>query len=498
MLILAGITIATFTGDNGILTRAQEAKNKTEQAEDIEKIRLAISEAQIGENGYQKLDVNNFQEALNSQFEGRFLQLSDNGDGSFIIKLDNMSKSYYADNNGKIIGNENMLAIGTAEELKAFRDDVNKGNTYEGWYVYLANDITLDSSEEWKPIGLYPIENSSPNDDTNKPFKGTFDGRNHEINGIYINTTDKAQGLFGFIAESQIKNLGIGENNNIKGGAATGNLVGYAYNKTVIFNCYNKSLLESESISSGGLIGILSKSTAEKSYNEGNITSKVNQCGGIVGMSTTNSTIKNCYNNGIITGTVAIGGIVGLDTNNSNVEQCYNLNNIISTSTTNDNDTGGIIGKIDNGKIDSCYNKGKVTGSSVIGGILGRCTNNSKVMNCYNVGEISGNQKIGGISGIIGNYNETSMIQIENCYSAKDITGDNDVGAIYGYNYNTITIQDINNYYLINTVNGGNDILSKATQKTSNELKSMVNILGNAFKEDIDNINNGYPVLNWQ
>ena len=497
LLILAGVSISMLSGDDGILTRAQEAKNKTEEAEDMEKIGLAISEAQIGENGYQELDIANFQEALNNQFEGRNLQLTDNGDGSFIINLDN-SKNYYADSTGQIISNKNIVSIGTAKELKTFRDDVNSGNTYEGKYVYLTNDITLGSSEEWEPIGLYPMENSSPDDDTNKPFKGIFDGRNHEINGIYINTTDKAQGLFGFISESQIKNLGLGENNNIKGGVATGNLVGYAYNKTVIFNCYNKSSLESESISSGGLIGILNKSTAEKSYNEGNITSTANQCGGIVGMATTNSTIKNCYNNGIITGTVAIGGIVGLDTNNSNVEQSYNLNNIISISTTNDNDTGGIIGKIDNGKIDSCYNKGKVTGSSVIGGILGRCNNNSKVMNCYNVGEIRGNENIGGISGIIGNYNETSMIQIENCYSAKDIIGDNDVGAIYGYSHNTITIQDINNYYLTNTVNGGNDILSKATPKTSDELKLMASILGSAFKEDRDNINNSYPILSWQ
>lgn len=32
LLILAGVTLATLTGENGILTRAQEAKNKTEQA----------------------------------------------------------------------------------------------------------------------------------------------------------------------------------------------------------------------------------------------------------------------------------------------------------------------------------------------------------------------------------------------------------------------------------------------------------------------------------
>ena len=34
LLILAGVTIAALSGDNGILTRAKEAKEKTEQAQD--------------------------------------------------------------------------------------------------------------------------------------------------------------------------------------------------------------------------------------------------------------------------------------------------------------------------------------------------------------------------------------------------------------------------------------------------------------------------------
>ena len=47
LLILAGVTIATLTGENGILTRATEAKEKTQEGEDIENIKLAISESNI-------------------------------------------------------------------------------------------------------------------------------------------------------------------------------------------------------------------------------------------------------------------------------------------------------------------------------------------------------------------------------------------------------------------------------------------------------------------
>lgn len=49
LLILAGVTIATLTGDNGILTRAQEAKNKTEQAQKEEEDILSSYEDKINE-----------------------------------------------------------------------------------------------------------------------------------------------------------------------------------------------------------------------------------------------------------------------------------------------------------------------------------------------------------------------------------------------------------------------------------------------------------------
>ena len=89
LLILAGVSIATLTGKNGILTRAQETKTKTNEAENIEKIRLAILEAQIGENGYQEINQSNLQSAIDNQFGKDKATVIDMGEGSFIIKLNN-------------------------------------------------------------------------------------------------------------------------------------------------------------------------------------------------------------------------------------------------------------------------------------------------------------------------------------------------------------------------------------------------------------------------
>ena len=47
LLILAGVSIATLTGDNGILTKAQTAKEKTEIASEEEQRKLAMLEASM-------------------------------------------------------------------------------------------------------------------------------------------------------------------------------------------------------------------------------------------------------------------------------------------------------------------------------------------------------------------------------------------------------------------------------------------------------------------
>ena len=55
LLILAGVTIATLTGENGILTRASDASEETKKASVEEQVKLAVA-ASIGEDGKINLD----------------------------------------------------------------------------------------------------------------------------------------------------------------------------------------------------------------------------------------------------------------------------------------------------------------------------------------------------------------------------------------------------------------------------------------------------------
>ena len=62
LLILAGVTIAALSGDNGILTRAKEAKEKTEKENIIEQVNLAIMTATTEGTGI--IDTSKLREEL--------------------------------------------------------------------------------------------------------------------------------------------------------------------------------------------------------------------------------------------------------------------------------------------------------------------------------------------------------------------------------------------------------------------------------------------------
>jgi type II secretory pathway pseudopilin PulG len=60
LLILAGVTIATLTGNNGILTRAKEAKIVTEQANLKEELTIAMANYEIAKSKNEELTLADF------------------------------------------------------------------------------------------------------------------------------------------------------------------------------------------------------------------------------------------------------------------------------------------------------------------------------------------------------------------------------------------------------------------------------------------------------
>ena len=69
-------------------------------------------------------------------------------------------------------------------------------------------------------------------------------------------------------------------------------------------------------------------------------------------------------------------------------------------------------------------------------------------------------------------------------------------GGIVGINVSNAVIKNV---YSLENIYGRNDAtIEQSSVKTSEELKQLASTLGDSFKNDIHNINNGYPILNWQ
>ena len=477
LLILAGVSIAMLTGDNGIIKQATNAKEKTEEAQEEENIKLAIMASSIEDNGYAEvLNADSFIQELKNVFGDQEINVEPSEYGSFLITVND--RKYYVSDDKTVINNDNIVEIGTIENLEDFRDDVNNGNTYEGKVVLLTNDITVNG--DWEPIGYYPVENSDPSDETNSPFKGTFDGEGYEIDGININTSDKVQGIFGLVNNGKVLNLTLGENSNINGGIATGGIVGYAYNGAIVSNCYNKGTVSGSNMQNGGIVGIaLDNCNIINCHNLGIVTGEKN-VGGIAGNLLNSTLIQNCSNSGKVTGESEVGGITGTGSNDSKINQCFNKG-IIESSGGNiesgNSNIGGIIG-LNLVNVLNCYNAGTIiSASNNAGGLVG--LNRGILENSYNVGNIESSATA--IGAIAGNNNEFFDSSTNITYSGKV--------------YNCYSLQGI----LTNIIGTNNSIIgNECSYKRADELKGLINILGKSFKEDSEKVNEGYPILNWQ
>ena len=216
--------------------------------------------------------------------------------------------------------------IGTADQLKLFRDIVNGagGQTQNrGAYAVLTADIDLNN-EPWTPIGP----------DRDSAYTGTFDGQGHTVKNlsVTVNVQPGRAGLFGCVKDGTIRKLTVA----------------------------------------------------------GSVSCTANQgwCGGIAGYAM-DETIENCASLCTVSCTgidARVGGIVGLVDYNSRtliIRDCYNIGNITGNGNTGSSDTGGICGFYMGGKISNCYNVGEITGSGYVSKIAVSAFNNNRPTNCY-------------------------------------------------------------------------------------------------------------------
>ena len=253
----------------------------------------------------------------------------------------------------------NPYIITKAEELKWFRDEVNRGKY--SICAKISDEVDVidmstvchveDKSQNLEEKSWEPIGNTS-----NNSYEGTFDGNYKTITNLYINANQKYMGLFGYTGESTIKNLTFEYANVTNTKTYTGILVGYA----------NTSTLQNIKISN----------TCQMKGGE-------DYTGGIAGKLDGNA--YNCVNYATIQGIEDVGGLFGFFARTGNsITACANYGKVTASSQI----AGGLVGYFYSGTIQDCANYGDVKGTERVAGMAG-FVDKGKIQNVFSYGCIS-------------------------------------------------------------------------------------------------------------
>ena len=299
---------------------------------------------------------------------------------------------------------------GAAANARLMADiDLNPGITFNADGTY--TDGTTPA--QWTPIGT-----------NTTVYAGTFDGNNKSVSGIYINTSERYQGVFGRIGSSgAVRNLSV-LNSSVTGVESIGGIAGESNGR--IENCTNAASVTASSSHAGGIVGACMSNNAviANCTNSGNVKGSA-YVGGIAGRSYAN--ITECANTGNVEGSspYGVGGIVGItsSTYSVTVESCYNTGDISSTCKSSAY-VGGIVGSFQNanarGTIRNCYNTGNITADaqsgSLAGGLLGGGYGN--IYDSFSTGTVTGKTNVGGVGGFVNGT-------VENAYY---LSGSSDTG----------------------------------------------------------------------
>ena len=145
LLILAGITIAALSGDNGILTRVKEAKEKTELAQKEEEKTLSNMENSLGVYNFKNVNTKNTNPAETVPEDS--IVLEDDANNGIVIKDKNNNEWVWVEVPKTAVFSG--LAIDTTKELteQNYTDIKNKLITYAGVY---RNGSASQTRNDWK------------------------------------------------------------------------------------------------------------------------------------------------------------------------------------------------------------------------------------------------------------------------------------------------------------------------------------------------------------
>lgn len=324
-----------------------------------------------------------------------------------------------------------VFTLTTKEQLAGLAELVNSGVTFANATIHLGADIDLGYLA-WTPIG-----------NAEKVFKGTFDGDNHTISSLRINSHSSYVGLFGNstgqLYDFTLDNVTVYVSDANKYISAV-----CGYSTADIKNVHVDGYIDANNSNYVG--SIVGYTTAQIS----DVTSDTDivafdYVGGIVGYVTSGTSVYTRIKNyGTVDGEKYTGGIAGYLTGSGTlyIEFLENYADVSGTSY-----VSGLFGYIRGGAsslITSSKSSSKVAGEYYVGAIAGEASN-VKIVECSNEGSsvsassalIDGNNYYAYLGGYVG-----KGYVVEKCTNAAEInyiSRGSYVGGIAGYITNSIT-----------------------------------------------------------
>lgn len=202
--------------------------------------------------------------------------------------------------------NAQTYYLNSAADLLAFAKEVNEnGNSFAGKAVVLTGDVDL-AGIDWEPIGQTGATQ----------FEGTFDGRNHTIKNLTVDSSDRtdefySSGLFGWLNTAVVKNICV-DGANINGHHFVGVIAGYAeaLPTCTISNCHVSNAAVNttyaNTLACGDKVGVIIGYA-------GNFETKIVNC------SATDCTVTASRDAGQIAGAAISASVVGCTVSNVTV-----------------------------------------------------------------------------------------------------------------------------------------------------------------------------------
>ena len=242
----------------------------------------------------------------------------------------------------------------TAGDMLAWNSVVNStGDNFSGDIVVLTDSVNLNpnwnastkaaATVTWLAVGS-----------GNTTFAGTFDGGNHTISGIYVNSTSSYRGMFALSTGNTIvKNFTL-SNSYMNCGGYSGAIVGRMQGTSQLQNVQvDNSVYVVGTWAVGGLVGDVSGATQAQITDcafagDVQLIGQDGMGGGILGAVRGQSTltIQGCSFTGYVTGKNPLGGMVGRvrETSNLTIENSLSAGELRLTDTIGSGQVGQIIG----------------------------------------------------------------------------------------------------------------------------------------------------------